>query len=262
MIGICVVHLVWAPLGPEPLRRFLAAYADVDAGAPHELCVVFNGFQHGDERGPFEQLLEPEHRALNLTDPVQDLAAYRAAIDATEAERVCFLNSYARPLVDGWLATLDEASREPEVGLVGASGSWESAASSAPAVLKASRWMAFPRFPNPHLRTNGFFARRGLLQELDWGGVDSKLGALKLESGRRSLTRQVRRRGLRTVVVGRDGLLTDPEDWPRSATFRSGQQANLLIADNRTDDYAEADAAEQQRLGRMAWGRRAWAVQQ
>lgn len=247
---------MWAPLGPEPLRRFLAAYADVDAGVPHELRVVFNGFRSGQRRAEYHAMLDAfEHTALILGAAEQDLGAYRAALDDEVAERVCFLNSYARPLADGWLATLDRACREPGVGLAGATGSWESAASSAPAALKPARWRAFPRFPNPHLRTNGFFASTALLRELDWSGVHSKLGALKLESGRSSLTRQVQRRGLRTVVVGRDGALSDPEAWPESNTFRSGEQENLLIADNRTDDYAAAAPDLRRQLAQMAWGR-------
>ncbi len=45
---IAVVHLVWGPLGPEPLRDFLRSYHAHDAGAPHELVVLFNGVPHGD----------------------------------------------------------------------------------------------------------------------------------------------------------------------------------------------------------------------
>jgi hypothetical protein len=40
--------------------------------------------------------------------------------------RYCFVNSYCRPLADGWLAKLDAALARPGVGQVGASGSWAS----------------------------------------------------------------------------------------------------------------------------------------
>jgi hypothetical protein len=55
-------------------------------------------------------------------------------------------------------------------------------------------------------------------------------------------------------VVGRDGAAYEPAEWPNSRTFRVDEQENLLVADNRTDEYASADAATRAALRRMAWG--------
>ena len=55
-------------------------------------------------------------------------------------------------------------------------------------------------------------------------------------------------------VVGRDGVAYPSERWRESATFRSGGQRNLLIADNRTFQYEQADPAFKNTLERMAWG--------
>ncbi len=75
---------------------------------------------------------------------------------------------------------------------------------------------------------------------LDWPEVGTKRGAWALESGRRSITRQVWERGLETLVVGRDGQAYERDRWFDSATFRSGGQRNLLIADNRTRQFDDA----------------------
>ncbi len=101
---------------------------------------------------------------------------------------------------------------------------------------------------------------RELALDLDWRGGRTKLGALRLESGRRSLSRQVLRRGLGLRVIDRFGGEWEPEDWPRSRTFRSGDQGGLLIADNRTAQYEQAGLAERERLARMAWGEHAAAT--
>jgi hypothetical protein len=77
---------------------------------------------------------------------------------------------------------------------------------------------------------------------------------LRLESGRNGITRQVLANGLRAVVVGRDGLAYSPPRWHESATFRSGGQTNLLIADNRTRQYEQAGEDERAKLEQMAWG--------
>jgi hypothetical protein len=68
------------------------------------------------------------------------------------------------------------------------------------------------------------------------------------------LTRQVQSLGLETLVVGRDGRAYPPEQWPASATFRSGGQVNLLVADRRTREYAEAPPELRAQLERLAWG--------
>jgi hypothetical protein len=95
---------------------------------------------------------------------------------------------------------------------------------------------------------------RDLVRAARWPEVPTKRGAWELESGRDGLTRFVWSRGLAALVVGRDGTAYAPHEWPRSATFRGGEQANLLVADNRTRQWEEAGAAERARLSRLAWG--------
>jgi hypothetical protein len=48
----------------------------------------------------------------------------------------------------------------------------------------------------------------------------------------------------------------EKERWPESHTFRSGDQHNLLVGDNRTRDYQHADPAMRRALAAMAWGSR------
>jgi hypothetical protein len=257
MSAICLVHLVWAPLGTVPLARFARSYNDCPPGLDHRLLVVLNGFDDGPLPAAFDAALATlgPHATLRPRRPIQDLAAYRLAASAsTDAEILCFANSHAEPLVPGWLALLHERLREPGVGIVGATGSHESTFSAAPRPLKPLRALQYPPFPNPHLRTNGFMLRRADLLALDWPTGRSKSAAHQLESGKAGITRQLALRGARPLVVGRDGRGHEPGEWASSRTFRSGDQENLLIADNRTRQYADADPPERERLARMAWG--------
>jgi hypothetical protein len=269
MIG--VVHLVWAPLGPEPLRDFLRSYRAHPPEAEHELIIVLNG-AHPGGRDPSSQetLLEELHgtqyRLIVLERPLLDLAAYGAAAREIQHPRVCFLNSYSVLQSDGWLRCLSQALDEPGVGLAAASASWESQAEWMRGRLiywpyqlvglRAAR-RDYPRFPNPHVRTTAFMISRTLLLQTGPDDVRDKRSAYLLESGRSSITRQVQEQGLRPVVAGRDGLLYDVADWPRSGTYRSGVQCNLLVADNRTREWEEASARLRRRLARDAWGERA-----
>jgi hypothetical protein len=254
---IVVVHLVWAPLGAGMLAEFLSAYSAHTAGVEHRLAVIFNGFEgDGDpRRAEVEQLLAGvDYEPLTMPDPVSDLTAYRDAAARIDARTLCFLNSYSRPRVDRWLAMLLEPLRDSGVGLTGSGGSHESLYSAAPFWLRRRRKPDFPPFPNAHLRTNGFALSRELALSLDWPPTRSKLDAWRLESGKRSITRQVLERGLQALVVGCDGAAYPPERWPRSATFRGGDQSNLLISDNRTQEYDQADTARRRRLSAMTWG--------
>ncbi|MFI5004962.1 MAG: hypothetical protein ACHQE6_08105 [Solirubrobacterales bacterium] len=258
MIGL--VHLVWAPLGPEPLREFLRSYRAHPAGAEHELVVVLNGGAHADL---LAELRDVEHRLIVLERPALDLPAYGLAAGQLEHERLCFLNSYSTILTDGWLGLLARALDDPGVGLVGATASWESQAEwirGRPvywpyqlAGLPGAR-RDYPRFPNPHIRTTAFMLERPLLLEMGLERAADKRATYLLESGRRSITRQIMERDLRPVVVGRDGRPHELEEWPRSATYRAGGQENLLVADNRTRDWERASPRLRRRLSRDAWG--------
>jgi hypothetical protein len=130
MIG--VVHLVWGPLGVEPLREFLASYRAHSAGADHELVVLANGVDVEGVDSPLtraglvEELEGIEHRLIVLERPVLDLVAYGEAARRLEHSRLCFLNSHSRILAPDWLGHLDRALTEPGIGLAGATGSWAS----------------------------------------------------------------------------------------------------------------------------------------
>ena len=291
---ISLVHLVWRPLGPAVLAQFVTAYRRCPAGVPHQLVVVYNGFESDADRVPYEELLaDVEHTRVMLPAPVQDLPAYLAAARTVANEYVCFVNSYSEPLAQGWLAKLHAHARRSDVGLVGASGSWEShytltshtlaelhdegpAAAARRAIREMRRgrslanmiasylWMrrfvAAPQydpFPNHHIRTNSFMLRRELMLALRWPTIRTKLDAVAFESGRDGLTRQVEARGLGVLVVGRDGEGYAPADWWRSSTYRCGDQQNLLVADNRTRQFGQfesLDAETKARVFAKTWG--------
>jgi hypothetical protein len=325
---VAVVHLVWGPLGPAPLEAFLAAYRARPAGAPHDLVILLNGVERragtggAAAREPLLRLLEGvEHVLVELDRAVLDLAAYVEAAARLDHDRLCFLNSYSEPLVDGWLARLEQASAARDVAMAGATCSWASHSShvryllglggpytraygdrdelqrafapgspppgggdrqpplpsqpqpqrheppSGPrrspaqlvsaAALLVRQLTQFPAFPDPHLRTNAFVIDRRLLLRLNVGRLREKTDTYAIESGRRSLTRQVQRTGGRVVVVGRDGRSYAPEQWAQSRTFWQSSQENLLIADNQTYTYQHGDMELRRMLSAHAWGEHA-----
>jgi hypothetical protein len=255
MATLCLVHLLWGPFGPEAAARFGAAHRAVDPGAEHRFVAVYNGFD-GDVGPVREALGVAADHEVHIDGRVQDLAAYRRAVEEVACGRVAFVNGWAEPLVDGWLAALAGALDVEGVGIAGCTGSWESPASAAPPHLKLHRRLLFEPFPNPHVRTNAFALDTDLARSLRWDVRRRKVGAESLESGKEGLTRQVQARGLRPVVVSRRGIV-ESDDWPEARVYRSGGQEELLVRDNRTRQFADAEPRRKAFLARLAWGDRA-----
>lgn len=264
MIG--VVHLIRASNDRAPFTAFLASNRGHSSGVAHELVLLMKGFSSREAAAPLLSMVHDlEPKTIFIPDRGFDLSAYGAAARLLDHERLCFLNSYSVVLADEWLAHLVRALDDRRVGLVGAGGSWESQAEwrrgrmhrwpQQLAGLRRAR-RDYPRFPNPHIRTNAFMIERVALLEMDLERASDKRTTYLLESGRRSITRRIQGQGLRAVVVARDGRSYDVEDWPASHTFRSGDQENLLVADNQTAHYEAASARGRRRLSRDTWGRR------
>jgi len=306
---ITVVHLVWAPLGGEVIERFVHAYRTRPAGREHELAVIFNGFDGADDprlKAAEAQLEGLDYQRILTAGSMLDLAAYRHAASVLDTRMICLLNSYSRPLSDGWLSMMARAAAGPAVGLLGASGSWGSRSSHVryaagfggpyasvydsrasmdrafatlsgeqappspgrgPAQLLRRRldlvtsmarhavW--FPAFPAAHVRTNAVLVERLLWLEICRDALHDKQATYRLESGRKGIMSRLTGLGLKAVVVGRDGQAYESGHWPESLTFWQGDQENLLIGDNQTRIYDEAEADMRLALARYAWGRRA-----
>lgn len=247
MSDVSLVHLVRRQNGPEALAQFLAAHAAHPCGGDYELVLACKGFDDAEDLLRWKQRwadIEPRPRLLRMPDRGFDIGTYRSVATVLKSEFVCFTNSWSRPLVDGWLALMLRAIRQPGVGIVGATGSLEA--------VKLPRW---PDFPNAHIRSNAFMMRRNLFLELDIPEPRQKFDANELEAGTNSITRQVvDKLGLSAVIACADGRIVDVANAQSAGTFRVGEQEQLLVADNRTDDYANAPRERREHLQRIAWG--------
>jgi hypothetical protein len=253
---ICVVYLAWAGAGLAAIERFATSLRAHPAGTDHTLLVAWKGYEDQGALAQARRALNGiAHQDLTIAATGLDLSSYRTVADEVSADAVCFLNTDSDILVDGWLGALSGHLSAPGVGLVGATGSYESQLTSAPLPLRLLRAGRYPPFPNPHMRTNAFMLRQATIRDLWWPAVARKRAAWELESGNRSLTRQLQARGLTALVVGRDGLGYPPERWRESRTFRVEDQPNLLVGDKRTRDYADAEPRARRALSERAWGR-------
>ena len=95
------------------------------------------------------------------------------------------------------------------------------------------------------------------MRNIRHGFLFAKMHAFRLESGKNSITSQIKKMGLSAIVVGKDGIGYDSSNWHVSNTFWTQKQTNLLIADNQTRRFEAADSPTRSFLENFAWGRAA-----
>ena len=114
----------------------------------------------------------------------------------------------------------------------------------------------FGPFPAAHVRTNGFIVERELMRSLERTPVRRKYDAFVVEGGNKSLTRQIEELGLRPLLAGADRRVYDVQDWARSGVFWQRDQENVLLEDNQTRTYRDADLDLRTFFATFAWGTR------
>lgn len=113
---------------------------------------------------------------------------------------------------------------------------------------------AFPSFPNPHIRSNGFMVHRTWMDLKSWHPIVTKQDACLFESGPDSLTTRIQNEGLRCLVVDRHGESFDLPVWWKSKTFRIANQEDALFSDNQSRAFDLLDSMSKYTYSRMTWG--------
>jgi len=277
MNELCVAHLVRKKNGIAPFKRFVDTYLANPAGADHELLIIFKGFPRPYETGEYDEVLrDVPHKRYFVADFGFDIGPYLKVAKNFQYRYFCFFNSFSRILAPDWLRNMHHWATQSGVGLVGATGSYQSLSSDFHAyrliekrrtledrLRTIKRFMlylariygAFPPFPNYHIRTNAFMAARETLARLQFGTILFKWDAYRFESSKNSLTWQTINMNLSPIVVDRHGNGYGKERWFESETFWLKEQKNLLVADNQTLAYANGDAKLRERLAFHAWRR-------
>ena len=228
-------------------KRFITSYSNNRPGIEHSLYVIFKGFPDDlaleDAKNLFQTV---PHTAVFLNDNSFDIGAYIEWANQIDEETICVFNTHSEILAEYWLLKLAVNLALPNVGLVGASASYES-------LNELSR--IFPKFPNIHIRSNAFMINRKFFCRITESVIIAgKIEAYLIESGPKNMTKQILASGQEILLVGRNGRGYSPRYWPTSNTFRLGRQSNLLIADKQTRTFNELPWHEKRKIVLMSWG--------
>lgn len=283
--SICLVYLSYTPFGTGYLNDFIASYKARVPGIEHELIILFNGKTKDVDIQLFIKILsESEVNFKYLISPEKfDIVSYFYVAQVLKTDYIAFINTYSVILHDNWLLYLYQNVTKKDVGVVGASGGWGDFGHNDEyygniksilrfkinsTLIKKSIFFRFNFYPqvSPHIRTNAFMIRRELFLALKYPKVKplilnffidfskSKLRSLCFEHGRQGFTSQLVDKGLKAILVDRFGKGFEMPNWPNSKTFWHFEQENLLVSDNQTRKYQEADEETKKKLTYAAWG--------
>jgi len=242
---IAVLYLCRYANPPQASRKFLKSLLRFRAGADFELVYILKGFPEGTTDPALAHLrnrLPCPVSEVRVSDEFFMINALLEGAAQIPHEFIFPLSSWSYILADNWLGMFVSAfERVPGCVVAGATGSYDD-------------YFNKGRFPNVHLRTTAFLIdRKTFLAIDDPRRLRTKLDNYHFESGPNGMTRQLLAKG-KVVVVGKDGRSWLPEEWPQSRTLFSGQQENLLIADNQTQIYEFARFNQRRYMAKNACG--------
>jgi hypothetical protein len=135
---IAVLYLARKAEGLDAFRTFMCSYATHPAGIDHDLVVIFKGYDGGsDLEGARSVFSSFQHISMEVSDEGFDLGSYLEATKRLTHEYICCLNTFSKILSENWLKKLYSHSILPDVGIVGATGSYEGTHSSVTLLQKA-----------------------------------------------------------------------------------------------------------------------------
>lgn len=129
---IAVVYLARLNEGFPAFEAFAEAYRRHPAGEQHDLYIICKGFNKPGELAAIGAIFTGiDHKTIIVEDDIGlDIHAYREAALEIQNEYICCFNTFTLVRSDDWLAKLWANMSKPGVGMVGASGSFESLYSS------------------------------------------------------------------------------------------------------------------------------------
>ncbi len=263
-----VVYLAYEPFGFEFLNKFLKNYKKYSSGYDHELIICFKCFYKKKLIDKWERLINVKYTKYYDTNEINDydIGSYFRIAKKYHDRHILFLGSHTYPITKNWLKIF--INHYEDKSLLGSTASLASIPSmffnfffDQYTKLQQLRWglkhlLYVKLFPNPHIRTTGFFIKAQDLLSLnyDLNKFKEKINTNYFESGRKGLSRKLLDKGFKLKVVNSDNKSFHVEDWKYSQTFCLGDQKKLIFSDNRTNEYNKSSLDEKKKRRKFCWG--------
>ena len=129
----------------DVFSRFSNSYLKYSSGYDHDFIVLAKGLRNRGERVYIDDIFSKiDHKLISISDEGYDINAYLYIAKKLDHDYVLFCNTHTEILSEGWLGKMVAAAELKNVGLVGATASYESISISQKLVQKAV-WLATNR---------------------------------------------------------------------------------------------------------------------
>lgn len=263
---ILVCYLITKFDDANTLLTFLKYYKQFKSGYPHELLICFKLFNN-EKLKTFKKLLTNVKYTEYIDNSVLndfDLGSYSRVALNYSSRHIFFLNSYSYPICDNWLDIIIRNYEKNSI--LATSASYESLLSSIRIkkfykifsyFIKIFQYKKiFYPFPNPHIRTTGFFIKGNEFSKFIHNkSIKSKIDAWKIESGKNSLTNYFKKLNFNIYVINSDGKKFSENNWKNSQTYNYSDENKSIISDKHIRKYNSLDKVEKLRYQQNTWGR-------
>lgn len=263
-----VMYLAYEPYGISYLKKFLENYKKFNSGYKHELLICFKKFKNIKSINKWSKIV-PFKFTKFIDKEIKndfDIGSYFRVAKKYRNRKVLFLDTHTIPLVKNWLFFFIKNYEKKSV--IGATGSYASIPSiffefyfKQHTKFQQLRWglqhmLKVKLFPNPHIRTTGFFmsAADFLSLTFDKNKLTKKIETNYFEGGRNGMSQQLISRGFKLFIINSDNKKFLIPDWPKSQTYCCKNQEKLIFGDNRTNEYAAANKEIRKKLRKIVWG--------
>jgi hypothetical protein len=146
---IGLVYLNRKAEGNLPVQQFIDSYKAFAPGVDHELITIYKGFSNEELDRAKGRFKDVEHRNLTVDDNITDIDSYLFAVKSLpDIDVFCFLNTFSQVMSENWLSYLYNAISRADVGIAGATASYESLFNSVRLNTKVI-WLAKSSFLKP-----------------------------------------------------------------------------------------------------------------
>ena len=266
---ICVFYLFRESDDLQEAKDFISSYRSAASGSDHDIKVVLKA--KSSNKKLIDHISELKINYFEIPDEGRDIYSYVLLSKIFDYKFLVFLNAHSKILQENWLYMLMKPFEKSSTGIVGATGSYASHTSIAYESLKNSSlgWdflkkiiifyflrLLFPKFPNPHLRTNAFAVKRDTFLSLSFNMtfLKTRLGSYVAESGYNSICNQISSKKMDSILVGLNYEVSIMDNWRCNNIFWNGSQTKLIISDNQTRKYEKGSSADRIFFKKVAWG--------
>jgi len=266
---ICVFYLFRKSDEWQKAIDFIDSYRAIASGADHDIKIVLKG--ESSNKKLLGHISKLKINYVEIPDVGRDIYSYVLLSKLFNYKFLVFLNSHSKILQEDWLYMLINPFEKSSTGIVGATGSYASHTSIAYENLNKSGlgWdllkkiiifyilrLLFPKFPNPHIRTNAFAIKRDAFLSLKFNMtfLKTRLGSYAAESGYKSICNQLSAKKMDSILVGLNYQVSIMDDWRSNNIFWDGGQVKLIISDNQTRKYEKGSNSDRIFFKKIAWG--------